>query len=164
MKTPEEQIKEVMEMTDDMLVEIHKDLVEKVGEESANNWVEMLKKFREKEIENFKQNQNEMDIELVPPHLVLELKQIGFDKDCTSPKFQQAFQWFRDEYDLISAVDSIADENGLRFNYSIEKYGDNWKDIISNSEPYPKYGEAELACLKKLIEIIQIQNDNRRTT
>ena len=56
MKTPEEQIRE---MTDDMLVEIHKNLVEKVGEESANNWVEMLKKFREKEIETFKQNQND---------------------------------------------------------------------------------------------------------
>ena len=59
MKTPEEQIAEVVEMTDDMLVEIHKNLVEKVGEESANNWVEMLKKFREKEIETFKQNQND---------------------------------------------------------------------------------------------------------
>jgi hypothetical protein len=59
MKTPKEQTAEVMEMTDDMLVEIHKNLVEKVGEESANNWVEMLKKFREKEIETFKQNQND---------------------------------------------------------------------------------------------------------
>ena len=59
MKTPEEQIKEVMEMTDDMLVEIHKNLVEKVGEESANNWVRMLKKFREEEIEMIKQNQND---------------------------------------------------------------------------------------------------------
>jgi hypothetical protein len=55
MKTSEDQIKEVMEMTDDMLVEIYKGLVEKVGEESATNWVEMLKKFREKEIETFKQ-------------------------------------------------------------------------------------------------------------
>ena len=105
-----------------------------------------------------------MDIEFVPPHLVLELKQIGFDKDCTSPKFRQAFQWFDDEYDLVSAMDSIADENGLRFNYSIARYGDNWEDVIPSSESYPKYGEAELACLKKLIEIIQNQNDNRSTT
>ena len=59
MKTPEEQTAEVMKMTDDMLVEIHKNLVEKVGEESANNWVRMLKKFREEEIEMFKQNQND---------------------------------------------------------------------------------------------------------
>jgi len=50
MKTPEEQIKEVMEMTDEMLVEIHKNLVEKIGEQSANEWVEMLKNFREREI------------------------------------------------------------------------------------------------------------------
>jgi len=59
MKTPEEQTAEVMKMTDDMLVEIHKNLVEKVGEESANNWVRMLKKFREEEIKMFKQNQND---------------------------------------------------------------------------------------------------------
>ena len=97
------------------------------------------------------------NIEFVPHHLVLELKQIGFDKDYTTPKFREAFQWFRDEYDLISAMDSIADENGLRFNYSIEKYGDNWEDIVPNSEPYPKYGEAELACLTKLIEIVKAE-------
>ena len=55
MKTPEEQTAEVVKMTDDMLVEIHKNLVEKVGEESANNWVKMLKEFRDKEIEIFNQ-------------------------------------------------------------------------------------------------------------
>ena len=59
MKTPEEQTAEVVEMTDDMLVEIHKNLVDKVGEELANNWVRMLKKFREEEIKMFKQNQND---------------------------------------------------------------------------------------------------------
>ena len=59
MKTPEEQTAEVVKMTDDMLVEIHKNLVEKVGEESANNWVKMLKKFTEEEIRMFKQNQND---------------------------------------------------------------------------------------------------------
>lgn len=50
MKTQEEQIKEVMEQTDEMLVEIHKNLSEKIGEQSADEWVEMLKKFREREI------------------------------------------------------------------------------------------------------------------
>jgi hypothetical protein len=99
-----------------------------------------------------------MNIEFVPHHLVLKLKQIGFDKDYTTPKFREAFQWFRDEYDLISAMDSIVDENGLRFNYSIEKYGDSWEDIVTNSELYPKYGEAELACLTKLIEIVSTKD------
>ena len=124
-----------------------------------------------------------MSIEFVPYHLALELKQLGFDeecsgyydvdngytagyafcysdvetqpeKGCSAPKFQQAFQWFREKYNLIPAMQSIVDEKvGLRFYYSIEKYGDNWEDIVPNSELYTKYGEAELACLKKLIEI-----------
>ena len=51
MKTPEEQIAEVMEMTDDMLVEIHKNLSEKLSIESADEWAEMLKKVRQKEID-----------------------------------------------------------------------------------------------------------------
>jgi hypothetical protein len=50
MKTEKEVVNEMMEQTDEMLVEIHKNLSEKIGEASADEWVEMLKKFREKEI------------------------------------------------------------------------------------------------------------------
>ena len=52
MKTAEEIVNEMMEQTDEMLVEIHKNLSEKIGEASADKWVEMLKQVREKEIEN----------------------------------------------------------------------------------------------------------------
>jgi hypothetical protein len=45
------QVSEMMEKTDEALVEIHKNLSEKLGLESADKWVEMLKKVREKEIE-----------------------------------------------------------------------------------------------------------------
>ena len=51
MKTAEEIVNEMMEQTDEMLVEIHKNLIEKIGEASADNWVEMLKQVREREIE-----------------------------------------------------------------------------------------------------------------
>jgi secreted Zn-dependent insulinase-like peptidase len=51
MKTTEEIVNEMMEQTDEMLVKIHKNLSEKIGEKSADEWVEMLKKVREKEIE-----------------------------------------------------------------------------------------------------------------
>ena len=50
-QTAEEITNEMMEQTDKMLVEIHKNLSEKIGEVSADEWVEMLKKFREREIE-----------------------------------------------------------------------------------------------------------------
>ncbi len=52
MKTAEEIVNEMMEQTDEMLVEIHKNLIEKIGEAAADKWVEMLKQVREKEIEN----------------------------------------------------------------------------------------------------------------
>jgi hypothetical protein len=51
MKTEEEVVNEMMEQTDEMLVEIHKNLSEKIGETSADEWVAILKKFREREIE-----------------------------------------------------------------------------------------------------------------
>jgi hypothetical protein len=51
MRTEEEIVNEMMEQTDEMLVEIHKNISEKIGETSADEWVEMLKKFREREIE-----------------------------------------------------------------------------------------------------------------
>jgi hypothetical protein len=51
MRTAEEIVNEMMEQTDEMLVKIHKNLSEKIGEKSADEWVEMLKKVREKEIE-----------------------------------------------------------------------------------------------------------------
>ena len=49
-QTAEEITNEMMEQTDEMLVEIHKNISEKLGEESADKWVEMLKKVREKEV------------------------------------------------------------------------------------------------------------------
>jgi hemerythrin-like domain-containing protein len=51
MKTAEEIVNEMMEQTDEMLVEIHKNLSEKIGEAAADKWVEMLKQVREREIE-----------------------------------------------------------------------------------------------------------------
>jgi hypothetical protein len=45
------QVAEMMEQTDEMLVEIHKNLSEKLGAESADEWAEMLKKVRQKEID-----------------------------------------------------------------------------------------------------------------
>jgi hypothetical protein len=51
MRTSEEIVNEMMGHTDEMLVKIHKNLSEKIGEKSADEWIEMLKKVREREIE-----------------------------------------------------------------------------------------------------------------
>jgi hypothetical protein len=97
----------------------------------------------------------------------LELKQLGFDEPCftvynnsnlvnwwedaepvnnsqivegfiTAPTYSQAFRWFREKYDLFISIFHY--ENG----YS-----------INDLRRFDTYEEAELACLKKLIEIVK---------
>ena len=62
----------------------------------------------------------------------------GRDKMCVAPLYQQAFRWFRDKYDLFISI--MHYENG----YS-----------INDLRRFDTYEEAELACLKKLIEIVK---------
>lgn len=108
-----------------------------------------------------------MEKEFVPYELGLELKQLGFKETCLgwfadsylrigaivenkhvqgegetlAPTYSQAFRWFREKYDLfISIVHYV---NG----YS-----------INDLRRFDTYEEAELACLKKLIEIVKTNN------
>jgi len=119
-----------------------------------------------------------MEKEFIPYELALELKELGFDESClgwfknnelttsfndlyTNPKergkrfeiikailYQQAFRWFREKYNL---------------KFHIRE--DNWNNwcsvyiLISDEHErvgdYLTYEEAELECLKKLIQIIK---------
>ena len=70
--------------------------------------------------------------------------------DCTSPLYQQAFRWFRENYNLSHEISYAG---------NIEEYPAYVKDYIyGNNGISPSvftYEEAELACLKKLIEIVK---------
>jgi hypothetical protein len=117
-----------------------------------------------------------MTKEFIPYEQALELKKIGFDEDCfkywvqtyndthtwmdlhnkalndddcKAPLFQQAFRWFRDKYGYNGIVEGC------------KRHGFEWC-IYPDTEYYIKppnnfdtYEEAELACLKKLIEIVK---------
>jgi len=86
------------------------------------------------------------------------------DKGILAPLYQQAFRWFRENYGLKHDIDD--DNVGTKFYYKIRSYTDkfdNYDDIIkpmreerdwSKIEFY-SYEETELACLKKLIEIVK---------
>jgi hypothetical protein len=66
----------------------------------------------------------------------------------SAPTFSQAFRWFRSEYALHSFVSgNFPMSTPLRFYYEIEETSDDYH--------YDTYEEAELACLKKLIEIVK---------
>lgn len=112
--------------------------------------------------------------EFIPYEQALALKELGFDEPCLikdieqgedcavyyvhdngTPTYSQAFRWFRKEHDLVHRINrdggwwecailNLYDENDQG---AIEIY-------IENCYP-DTYEEAELACLKKLIELIK---------
>ena len=76
--------------------------------------------------------------------------------DCfAAPLYQQAFRWFRDKYNLLGSVDY---SNRLKWYYVIREVITSntfHNHSTSNKEDFNNYEEAELACLKKLIQILK---------
>jgi hypothetical protein len=106
-----------------------------------------------------------MEKEFIPYTLALEMKSIGFDEPCfafrkdpdmifiaeynqPAPTFSQAFRWFRKKYGYWSYIKE-ATKGTCRF--YIEKFDEKF----FNSDIIDSYEEAELECLKKLIEIVK---------
>ena len=117
-----------------------------------------------------------MTQEFIPYEQALELKKLGFNEEClgyynidpslnhvyfnlirpfqhewclSAPLYQQSFRWFREKgYRFTLSSDY---ENGIYF-------FDVWKNnqfMFETDYIYNTYEEAELACLKKLIEIVK---------
>ena len=114
-----------------------------------------------------------MKIEFVPYQLAIKLKELGFDeegfgmynengevlpfKPYTSESkailFQQAFRWFRKKEFLID----VTSWNSNEYEFYIQ-----WSFAYSFlSDIYKTYEEAELACLDKLIEILELEQKNK---
>ncbi len=118
-----------------------------------------------------------MEKELVPYEQALALKELGFDEPCfgeyyygklkydevsngqtahndlaLAPTFSQAFRWFREKHNLHSTIIITSMQN---YGYLIEEPQVPYH--IDQLISYKTYEEAELECLKKLIEIIQSQ-------
>lgn len=73
--------------------------------------------------------------------------------DCfAAPLYQQAFSWFRNKYKIDSNIKPLGINK--RF-YSIYIVFENNDEIKGDGNLYNTYEEAELECLKKLIEIVK---------
>jgi hypothetical protein len=122
-----------------------------------------------------------MEKEFIPYEQALELKELGFDEECLAwhngvrlfidnynainskmyfdyccsiPLYQQAFRWFRKKHDKHCYVEAYTlSSGGKRYDYTIlsNEGEDEWDD----GETWETYEQAELACLKKLIEIVK---------
>ena len=123
-----------------------------------------------------------MEKEFIPYEQSLALKELGFDEPCIyyvdkdnnsyiynfqthpdefiewcgvnvipTPTFSQAFKWFRENHSLFPYVEYFLEE---KFDYVIvSKMYDKPIDYLDGK--FDTYEEAELACLKKLIEIVK---------
>ena len=83
--------------------------------------------------------------------------------NCVSrPTFSQAFRWFRAKYSICVEIHETTDweEDNESWSFVIFKYrlGDN-DGMISSIIDYDTYEEAELACLEKLIEIVESKTE-----
>ena len=116
-----------------------------------------------------------MEKEFVPYELALELKQLGFDEpcfayydtgiftfwyhseqqpdlvlNCTAPLYQQAFRWLREKHNLHALIMPKTTPSNTTVYYIYKgKFEENWDNC------FEVYEEAELACLKKLIEVVK---------
>ena len=117
-----------------------------------------------------------MEKEFIPYEQALELKELGFDEQCLAyyladtlftsndivynstdipvikaPLYQQVFRWFREKHNLKSWVQEHTADT---FIYEIRPHVlTQYKQ--GETYVYNNYEEAELECLKKLIEIIK---------
>lgn len=117
-----------------------------------------------------------MEKEFVPYELALRMKALGFDKDCfacytkdkelsldysdnrgkghyfqdcAAPLYQQAFRWFRENYNWTIKVNQVSNNN---WSYTLSNFPN---DGTYYGELFKAYEEAELSCLEKLIEIVE---------
>jgi hypothetical protein len=123
-----------------------------------------------------------MNKEFIPYEEALTLKELEFDEPCfamfmkdelklkcychnseftephqlvftSAPLYQQAFRWFRKTHGLYSNLSSWTHEKELGIYHDYEIYDISSCQHVSNN--FKTYEEAELACLKKLIEIVK---------
>jgi len=123
-----------------------------------------------------------MEKEFIPYEQALALKELGFNEPCfgrfdgrgkhkgkiwyempntgqdsipvgdvLAPLYQQAFRWFREKYKLQAEIIWRSDMKCFCYKTGKFKYGSH--DF--SKDDYKTYEEAELKCLKKLIEIIK---------
>ena len=130
---------------------------------------------------------NTIETLFVPYELAVKLKQLGFDEPCfgywnidpylpnptfnlvkpfdhewciPAPLYQQAFRWFREKYNILATIYSNASGYLYEWHDAIGGTHRGWSEYEgpNDSGVWDTYEEAELACLTKLIEIVEQQN------
>jgi len=122
-----------------------------------------------------------MEKEFVPYELALRMKALGFDDtclafhskiyglltsaptknvneiagECLAPLYQQAFRWFREKYEVLHIISS----NSFMVELTINGGFIRESSTLKQNKSFTTYEEAELACLEKLIEIVEPKSE-----
>ena len=75
--------------------------------------------------------------------------------DITAILYQQAFRWFRTKHGYFTSPTEKDDDVTKQYDWVITKKLGNGKTLIQFVGYKDSYEEAELECLKKLIEILK---------
>ena len=67
---------------------------------------------------------------------------------CLAPTFLQAFRWFRDNGNVSEIFSQLLPSNKYKWGFKIQR-------VEGITDGFFTYEEAELECLKKLIEIVK---------
>jgi hypothetical protein len=124
---------------------------------------------------------NNIESNFVPYQIAFDMKSIGFDEPCffsydywnterladtyynyvnynvreksiSAPLYQQAFRWFREKYNLDKVIYPTLGSEGNYYINIFKNY--NSDNSLYWNCSYETLEEAELECLKKLIEIV----------
>jgi len=119
-----------------------------------------------------------MNKEFIPYEQALELKKLSFNEPCfaryiksqlslyqvdtqhdfketaLAPVYQQAFRWFREKHGYFPDF-FVDDDKTFGFSISYFTYTERVDRPIERK--FNTYEESELACLKKLIEIVKAE-------
>ena len=87
--------------------------------------------------------------------VLFDQEKMESDSHCLAPTFSQAFRWFREKHNLIGGVQYIGGLKPETTWWDIYVVGHFNTNICEMSMEYQPYEEAELACLRKLIELIK---------
>jgi hypothetical protein len=81
------------------------------------------------------------------------------DTHIKAPLYQQAFRWFREKYDLNGFVGYLPNAKKWYSSYlDIKWSGREYMKVMETEDRgirFETYEEAELACIEKLIEIVE---------
>lgn len=119
-----------------------------------------------------------MEKEFVPYKLALRMKALGFDEPCFHldglgkvsyaefgygatpiPLYSQAFRWFRDKYMIIGLLRFNENVKGEWCGHLYGHFETHGVFSFGYTELYKTYEKAELACLERLIEIVESKSE-----